>query len=481
MTSSLGSLGHKPWWRTRRAHCAPGPGRSIVVYCKDLRIEDPATCARLIDGVTLGFRSGSLTALLDPAEARSRALFSTILGFTSPTLGVVQTKPRTPGFRDRLASVSLITPHTPIDPSLTVRENLIAPLALTGVSTDGASFASALSIAGLVPYEHTLGADLSPLDCFRLLLARALVCGTDIVLASATHELLNAKDRETALQLLRSLSDHGLCVILATSSPEDAATCDRAIVFHDGSVSADLLSPTDREIASALDTGPEDPATLVGPIPPALPSAPIGEDEARTLGPETPLGRPPFRPVASLPATEQPHDGEDDSAAHREIAPKMPVESGPTPGLEPEPKRHAIPGSEQSNTGAPEQIITPDPAPESQQSTTPEPQQSTPPPPSEDHPASEVTSEAEQHATSTEDQYPHHAGGDTSTSDHNKSAVLTPDRRLTEQPRAPYRALRHAVPEPSPAPPSPTPEQVDVIDRARRILEELPGPIVPED
>lgn len=461
MTLSMGSLERRPWWRSRRAHSAPGTGRSIVVYCRDLRIEDPRTGARLLAEVTLGFRSASLTAILDPTGARSRALFTAILGLRLPEAGSLRVSPAAPGRRDRLASISLIAPSSPIDPELTVRENLLLPLALTGVTTDESSFASALSIAGLVPYADTPGRELGALDRFRLHLARAIVAGGDIILVTDTQRLPSPQDRATALQLLRSLADHGACVLLATAEPEAAAECDRAILLANGRVSADLVAPNLESVTAALDRGPEDPSTLVGPIPAALPSAPIAKTAPGEAG-------------APSPKEGAAPDAEEDPAP----LPWVKVDAAP---------KAASPGSASFPA---ERIFAADPpAPRAQGTDT-----------AEQRPVFRRV------ALTPAEQVAEDAGAEEAP-----SPARIPLRRREEDPDPITRAIRtlgrdaeahedgagHGrgepetngraaqrpapLPETRPAPPPPTREQAEVIDLARRILEELPGPIVPEE
>ncbi|MCI6412038.1 MAG: hypothetical protein MR805_09940, partial [Schaalia hyovaginalis] len=271
MSDTNGSCDPKPWWRTRRAHSAPGPGGRVLLYCKDLTIDSPLTGAHLLDRVTLGFRSGSFTAILDPSGSRTRAFFLAAAGLRPPSAGSIDL--RAAGGGDRPASVGLLTASTPLDESLSVSENLLSPLSLTGTSALADHVGRALALTSLEGLADARACELSPLDRFRALSARALVSGGDLILVEDPDHLPTAPDRRAALELLRSLAQHGTTVILASTSPESCALADRTVLLTNGRVTYDLLAPGAERLRTILTGTDEDPATLLGPIPAAVPPA----------------------------------------------------------------------------------------------------------------------------------------------------------------------------------------------------------------
>lgn len=270
MSGPNGSLSPKPWWRSRREHSAAGDGGIVLAYCDRVTSVSEAG-AHLIDSVTLGFRTKSYSAILDPTLARSRALFLLLAGLSLADSGRVTVKlpasARKPG---RTASVSLIHEHSPLDPTMTVNQNLILPLAETGTFASHGQFHAALAVTGLKDKTTIPVSELSTLDRFRLSIARAIVGGGDLILVEDPTHLRNTQDRRQALDLLPILASQGSAVILATADPAAAAQAGRAILLTNGRLSADFVRPKEEDLRQALGDGVEDPTTLLGPIPLAL-------------------------------------------------------------------------------------------------------------------------------------------------------------------------------------------------------------------
>lgn len=404
MSGPNGSLRPKPWWKSRREHSAPGDGGAVLVFC-DRATAISQSGARLLDEVTLGLRTGSFSAVLDPTLMRSRALFLLLAGLAEPDSGRVEVKlpasSRRPG---RLAAVCLIHEDSPVDPALTVDQNLLLPLASTGSFASRGQFESALSVTSLSGKASLPASELSGLDRFRLLIARAIVGGGDLILVEdPTH--LRADDRRAALDLLPLLASHGSAVLLATNDPGAAAGAGRAILLRDGRLSGDFVHPGEDELREALAEGAEDPATVLGPIPSALVEAvDHSSDPAEN---ETPAAR---------PGSPDPADSADAAspAAAREAGSAAPAEAPARAG-----------------DGAPSPLPVLD-----------------------------------------ED-------SDPITRAIRILAVRDASARHARPSASGARLIR--LPRSGPAPLAPTPEAEEVIDRARRILEELPGPVIPEE
>lgn len=271
MSDTNGSLDPKPWWRTRRAHSAPGPGGRVLLYCKDLTIDSPLTGAHLLDQVTLGFRTGSFTAILDPSGSRTHAFFFATAGLHPPSAGSIDL--RASSGKDRPPSVGLLTAttSTSLDEALSVSENLLFPLSLTGASTLEHRMQQALSLTSLTELADLKVNELSPLDRFRTLCARTLVCGGDLLLVEDPTYLPTLPDRKAALELLPLLAEHGTTVILASASPQSCALAERAILLTNGRVTYDLLAPSSEQLHTLLAVTEENPSTFLGPIPTAIP------------------------------------------------------------------------------------------------------------------------------------------------------------------------------------------------------------------
>ena len=265
----------RPWYRSRRSFSAKGRGGRVQVAGLGLTYTDHVTGAVLLAGIDLGFRARSLSAILDPTGRRARALFLILAGLEEPQVGRIVAAPsRSLAARlaGRIGSVALIRADSPLDESLTIRQNILAPLSATGSVADWDNLVGALQITGLAQRVDLRPSELSEWDRFKALIARAIVSGAEVFLVEDPVSL-PAAAREELGPLLRSLADAGCAVVIATPNAEVAAASDRAILLTNGRVALDAPSPSAAIIAASLEANPEDPKALLGPIPSALPAS----------------------------------------------------------------------------------------------------------------------------------------------------------------------------------------------------------------
>ena len=265
----------RPWYRSRRSFSAKGRGGRVQVAGLGLTYTDHVTGAVLLANIDLGFRARSLSAILDPTGRRARALFLILAGLEEPQAGRIVAAPsRSLAARlaGRIGSVALIRADSPLDESLTIRQNILAPLSATGSVADWDNLVGALQITGLAQRVDLRPSELSEWERFKALIARAIVSGAEVFLIEDPVSL-PAAAREELGPLLRSLADAGCAVVIATPNAEVAAASDRAILLTNGRVALDAPSPSAAIIAASLEANPEDPKALLGPIPSALPAS----------------------------------------------------------------------------------------------------------------------------------------------------------------------------------------------------------------
>ena len=271
----LPSAERRPWYRSRRSFSAKGRGGRVQVAGLGLTYTDHVTGAVLLADIDLGFRARSLSAILDPTGRRARALFLILAGLEEPQAGRIVAAPsRSLAARlaGRIGSVALIRADSPLDESLTIRQNILAPLSATGSVADWDNLVGALQITGLAQRVDLRPSELSEWERFKALIARAIVSGAEVFLVEDPVSL-PAAAREELGPLLRSLADAGCAVVIATPNAEVAAASDRAILLTNGRVALDAPSPSAAIIAASLEANPEDPKALLGPIPSALPAS----------------------------------------------------------------------------------------------------------------------------------------------------------------------------------------------------------------
>ena len=265
----------RPWYRTRRSFSAKGRGGRVQVAGLGITYTDHVTGAVLLADIDLGFRARSLSAILDPTGRRARALFLILAGLEEPQVGRIVAAPsRSLAARlaGRIGSVALIRADSPLDESLTIRQNILAPLSATGSVADWDNLVGALQITSLAQRVELHPSELSEWERFKALIARAIVSGAEVFLVEDPITLPAAARTELG-PLLRALADAGCAVVLATPNPEVAAATDRAILLTNGRVALDAPNPSAAIINASLEANPEDPKALLGPIPSALPSS----------------------------------------------------------------------------------------------------------------------------------------------------------------------------------------------------------------
>ena len=265
----------RPWYRSRRSFSAKGRGGRVQVAGLGITYTDHVTGAVLLANIDLGFRARTLSAILDPTGRRARALFLILAGLEEPQLGRIVAAPsRSLAARlaGRIGSVALIRADSPLDESLTIRQNILAPLSATGSVADWDNLVGALQITGLAQRVDVHPSELSEWERFKALIARAIVSGAEVFLVEDPISLPPAARTELE-PLLRSLANAGCAVVIATPSVEVAAASDRAILLTNGRVALDAPNPSAAIIAASLEANPEDPKALLGPIPSALPAS----------------------------------------------------------------------------------------------------------------------------------------------------------------------------------------------------------------
>ena len=344
----------RPWYRSRRSFSAKGRGGRVQVAGLGITYTDHVTGAVLLGGIDLGFRARTLSAILDPTGRRARALFLILAGLEEPQLGRIVAAPsRSLAARlaGRIGSVALIRADSPLDESLTIRQNILAPLSATGSVADWDNLVGALQITGLAQRVDVHPSELSEWERFKALIARAIVSGAEVFLIEDPISLPPAARTELE-PLLRSLANAGCAVVIATPSVEVAAASDRAILLTNGRVALDAPGPSAAIIAASLEANPEDPKALLGPIPSALPasfdevisptqaaSAPAWHALGTTdeAGAQNANAQPASEPKDA--ATQDPAEAALDAATTRvEAAPTQATQATEIPQASPEPR-----------------------------------------------------------------------------------------------------------------------------------------------
>jgi putative ABC transport system ATP-binding protein len=127
-------------------------------------------------------------------------------------------------------------------PYLTILENVMVPLVT--VKTNGRTKRSmaedALSRVGLDGKEHRLPSQVSGGEQERVAIARAIVNEPPILLADEPSGSLDTKTSREVMDLLRSLNQEGMTIVMVTHSPECAGYARRLLRISDGLLVEDV-------------------------------------------------------------------------------------------------------------------------------------------------------------------------------------------------------------------------------------------------
>ncbi|UCF03692.1 MAG: ABC transporter ATP-binding protein [Deltaproteobacteria bacterium] len=125
---------------------------------------------------------------------------------------------------------------------LTVLENVMLPLVTvkTNGRTKRAMAEDALSRVGLDGKAHRLPGQISGGEQERVAIARAIVNEPPILLADEPSGNLDTKTSREVMDLLRSLNEDGMTIVMVTHSPECAGYARRLLRISDGLLVEDI-------------------------------------------------------------------------------------------------------------------------------------------------------------------------------------------------------------------------------------------------
>ncbi len=200
----------------------------------------------VLRGIDATILRGELVALLGRSGSGKSTLLNLISGIDRPTTGdvVVEgvaitrlTERERTLFRRR--RIGFVFQTFNLIPTLTVEENLLLPLELTGRTGHAARHeaAAALAEVGLEDHAHAFPDRLSGGEQQRVAIARALVHEPDLVLADEPTGNLDDDSARGVLGLLVRLArERKKTVIAVTHSADVAALADRILAIRDGRV-----------------------------------------------------------------------------------------------------------------------------------------------------------------------------------------------------------------------------------------------------
>ena len=206
-----------------------------------------AAAVRALDGITVEFPKGRLTAIMGPSGSGKSTLMHCLAGLDRPTSGTVSIDGVELGALDdakltelRRDKVGFVFQFFNLLPVLDARENLLLPLKLAGRRPEEGRLDRLVEAIGLADRLDHRPAELSGGQQQRVAIARALLGEPAVVFADEPTGNLDSASSEEVLALLRRAVDElGQTVVMVTHDPVAAAIADRVLVLVDGRIVRD--------------------------------------------------------------------------------------------------------------------------------------------------------------------------------------------------------------------------------------------------
>jgi putative ABC transport system ATP-binding protein len=199
---------------------------------------------RALDGVTVTFARGALTAVMGPSGSGKSTLMHCVAGLDTLTsghaylgdtdLGTLKDAELT---RLRRRRVGFVFQSFNLVPTLTAAENITLPLALAGVRPDQDWLDTVVGAVGIGDRLDHRPAQLSGGQQQRVAVARALATRPEIVFADEPTGNLDSQAGTALLRFLRRAVDEwGQSIVMVTHDPVAAGFADAVVRLADGRV-----------------------------------------------------------------------------------------------------------------------------------------------------------------------------------------------------------------------------------------------------
>jgi ABC-2 type transport system ATP-binding protein len=200
-----------------------------------------------LDDISFSLRQGGLAALVGPDGAGKTTLIRLLTGLMKADGGTVRVL-GIDAARDPQAiqsRISYMPQQFGLYEDLTVRENLDLYSDMHGVSADDrrGQYARLMAMTGLEPFQKRLAGQLSGGMKQKLGLACTLVRPPELLLLDEPTVGVDPLSRRELWQIIRQLIKGGLTVLLSSSNPDEAETCDSVLVLNAGKKLMDAPPP----------------------------------------------------------------------------------------------------------------------------------------------------------------------------------------------------------------------------------------------
>lgn len=211
-------------------------------------------------GVNVAFEKGKFTAIMGPSGSGKSTLMHTLAGLDSATGGhIIFNGDDLTRMNDnqltllRRRDIGFIFQSFNLLPMFTAKQNIVMPLTLAGEKPDRQWLNLLVETLGLKERLNHRPNELSGGQQQRVAIARALITKPQLVFADEpTGNLDSVSSAEVLSFLKRSVNELGQTIIMVTHDAVAASYADRAIVFADGQIVADVDQPSAEQMNDLL-------------------------------------------------------------------------------------------------------------------------------------------------------------------------------------------------------------------------------------
>lgn len=199
---------------------------------------------KALDGIDLSIEKGKFTAIIGASGSGKTTLLNMIGALDRPDEGeVIVDGVRLSGMKEkelavfRRSKVGFVYQNFNLVPTLTVRENILFPLSLSGNTPDMAFFQEITQTLSLSERLDAFPEQLSGGGQQRAAIARALIMRPALILADEPTGNLDSRNGQNVLGLLKlSVETWHQTLIMITHNLELAQMADRVVRIEDGRI-----------------------------------------------------------------------------------------------------------------------------------------------------------------------------------------------------------------------------------------------------
>lgn len=204
------------------------------------------SAVKALDGIELSIEKGKFTAIIGASGSGKTTLLNMMGGLDTPDEGeVIVDGVSLSGLKEkelavfRRRKVGFVYQSFHLISTLTVRENILFPLSLSGAGTDEAFFREIVQVLGLEKRLDAYPHELSGGGQQRAAIARALIARPAMILADEPTGNLDSRSGQNVLGLFKlCVENYHQTLVMITHNLEIAQMADRVVRIEDGRIRA---------------------------------------------------------------------------------------------------------------------------------------------------------------------------------------------------------------------------------------------------